>query len=432
LYLAPGTDYAETSESSITLTHPLEGGELVTVILGNRISFSAGTVADAAEVSYTPPAGPATTVKYWLDRSYQMLSVKSFGAIGDGVTDDTAALILAFSAGGEVFVPDGTYLIDAAGSDAGGVYVTLTKSTSVKCSANVKFIAPDLDNDMIRFTVPSDGVGLPSEGVAFEWVGGLFDQSGQKNSTTSPYDDTWIPPNVGASATCDALSIRGNYTASATIYNGITTARISGATFIAGDHWESAGGDGAIFIDGAETAEVSGCYFRGSRDLGVYASWDATAAVGGRINVHGCRFQSCMFGVSMKRSQRGFDISGNSFNNCVYAVLGEHGPGGTGGGGGSVSFNEVNACNGIYRGTLTDNVSIVGNYGRNAGALLQDGTTTTIAVGGIKLVGVLLRGCKNNYVAFNFIQGNNAAAVAGGLAVNDVYKTSTGELRIVV
>jgi len=27
---------------------------------------------------------------------------------------------------------------------------------------------------------------------------------------------------------------------------------------------------------------------------------------------------------------------------------------------------------------------------------------------------------------------NNAAALAGGLAVNDVYKTSTGELRIVV
>lgn len=30
------------------------------------------------------------------------------------------------------------------------------------------------------------------------------------------------------------------------------------------------------------------------------------------------------------------------------------------------------------------------------------------------------------------IYANNAAAIAGGLAVNDVYKTSTGELRIVV
>jgi hypothetical protein len=27
---------------------------------------------------------------------------------------------------------------------------------------------------------------------------------------------------------------------------------------------------------------------------------------------------------------------------------------------------------------------------------------------------------------------NNAAAVAGGLALNDIYKTSTGEIRIVV
>jgi hypothetical protein len=30
------------------------------------------------------------------------------------------------------------------------------------------------------------------------------------------------------------------------------------------------------------------------------------------------------------------------------------------------------------------------------------------------------------------IYANNAAAIAGGLALNDVYKTATGELRIVV
>ena len=30
------------------------------------------------------------------------------------------------------------------------------------------------------------------------------------------------------------------------------------------------------------------------------------------------------------------------------------------------------------------------------------------------------------------LYADNAAAIAGGLAVNDVYKTSTGELRIVV
>tara|TARA_R100001510_G_scaffold57733_1_gene67251 strand:+ start:6508 stop:6762 length:255 start_codon:yes stop_codon:yes gene_type:complete len=30
------------------------------------------------------------------------------------------------------------------------------------------------------------------------------------------------------------------------------------------------------------------------------------------------------------------------------------------------------------------------------------------------------------------IHANNSAAVSGGLSVNDVYKTSTGELRIVV
>jgi len=42
----------------------------------------------------------------------EFVSVKDFGAVGDGVTDDTAAIQAFFSAGGNLYLPEGTYLYD--------------------------------------------------------------------------------------------------------------------------------------------------------------------------------------------------------------------------------------------------------------------------------------------------------------------------------
>ena len=51
----------------------------------------------------------ATTVQTKLRES---VSVKDFGAVGDGVADDTAAIQLAFNASLSVIVPQGNYLVD--------------------------------------------------------------------------------------------------------------------------------------------------------------------------------------------------------------------------------------------------------------------------------------------------------------------------------
>ena len=38
-------------------------------------------------------------------------NVKDFGAVGDGITDDTAAFVAAIAGGGDIVLPAGTYFL---------------------------------------------------------------------------------------------------------------------------------------------------------------------------------------------------------------------------------------------------------------------------------------------------------------------------------
>ena len=57
------------------------------------------------------------------DKGGQVVNVKTYGAVGDGVTNDTAAFNKALAAcavsGGTCLVPEGTYLISASGISTG-------------------------------------------------------------------------------------------------------------------------------------------------------------------------------------------------------------------------------------------------------------------------------------------------------------------------
>jgi hypothetical protein len=110
----PGAQYAyvETNSTTVTFITGLSVGASVKFTTAVINSSSYGT---ATQISYTPPFS-SSTVTNVSAKLAQLVSVKDFGAVGNGTTDDTTAInnaIAAISspAGGTVYFPSGNYKI---------------------------------------------------------------------------------------------------------------------------------------------------------------------------------------------------------------------------------------------------------------------------------------------------------------------------------
>jgi parallel beta-helix repeat protein len=111
-----GVNYSETSVNVFTFTSGLNAGDVVEAIVG--LTTAGGTLS-ASLISYNE-GGTGAATRTVQNKLQESVSVKDFGAVGDGVTDDTAAIQACLNSftqstgGGTVYFPAGTYIISAS------------------------------------------------------------------------------------------------------------------------------------------------------------------------------------------------------------------------------------------------------------------------------------------------------------------------------
>jgi hypothetical protein len=126
--------FIETSSTVVTFTAGLHVGALVKFVSAEALTTNvttasntiftgfksqAGTVQDLADDDGSDwigfePSGTGAVARSAQDKMRETVSVKDFGAVGDGVADDTAAIQDALDCPNDVFFPAGAYLITAS------------------------------------------------------------------------------------------------------------------------------------------------------------------------------------------------------------------------------------------------------------------------------------------------------------------------------
>jgi hypothetical protein len=139
--------------SGTTLTFsaaPVAGTDNIEVV--NFLTSAIGTT-DSSLVTYIP-AGAGATQRTVQAKLRDVVNVKDFGAVGNGTTDDTAAIQAAINSGYSLVFPAGTYLCN-----------NLTQSTSFQ-----RFYA----NGFVNLSKNANGVLLSSTGSYVQFHGIQF------------------------------------------------------------------------------------------------------------------------------------------------------------------------------------------------------------------------------------------------------------------
>lgn len=222
-----GTDYTETSTTSITFASGLTLGDKVEIVVAQP--FSVGTTS-ASSVSYIPsgtlssltaqdaidelasekvqnatlaassgsslvgylPSGTGAVASTVQTKLRESVSVKDFGAVGDGVTDDSAAIQSAIEAvrmvgGGVVNIPAGTFI-------ANGL-VLYSSISLVGAGSRSTFLKPNATDNTKLISIYPLSLAPPAEGLqSFINIRGLFLSGVATKATTSNQHGIWIEP----------------------------------------------------------------------------------------------------------------------------------------------------------------------------------------------------------------------------------------------
>jgi hypothetical protein len=128
------------------------------------------TIADISELK-VKPTGSSTLVKV-ADHLSGFVNVRSYGAKGDGVTDDTAAIQAAIAAGSDIYFPPGSYRVSSIDGSGGKLSLKrlrgqgpLTQLHGKTAGVPVLDLAGSHRVSLDNFWIVGDATNVPSVGI---------------------------------------------------------------------------------------------------------------------------------------------------------------------------------------------------------------------------------------------------------------------------
>lgn len=237
-------------------------------------------------------------------RFADITNVKDYGATGDGITDDTAAIVLAIAVGGIVFFPAGTYIVTSFSVTTSMILTGVGRTSIIKQKAST--VAH-------MITVSGTSPRVLVQHLTID--GNTASQAAQSTNRSLYFSSTGTSTNPSSLEVSSCTFINGNYAdiyaLTDTVLSTLDYLTVNDCTFLGGsDGNNNANGDPRyISITRPIIYQITGCTF----------DFLQTSPAGwGRVGI-----MSFQTGVVTDYSHG--TISNNVFTNC-----GRHTDGGTG------------------------------------------------------------------------------------------------------
>jgi hypothetical protein len=295
------------------------------------MSQTKAQLVDNTKVTYTA-SGTGAAARSVDSKLGDVVSVKDFGAVGDGIVDDTAAIQAAINTGKKAYLPKGTYAISTLYFNANGQGLIGESPFNTHLVSNVSSgggtaIANNSPTTTTRLfcTIENLQVNTASlaVGYAINWTSCQFGR----------IKNVWV---FGGGVGCTGILLNANWTVTECTYNDVQDCYIGnvgkGIQFGDGGNTNTlinnriqplSTGYG-YFLFGTATGRVSnntivggGVEYPGAVSRGVYAG----TGVDGLL-LTGIRFESLAFAIESTSAATGLTLIGNyySSNTSNYAI----------------------------------------------------------------------------------------------------------------